>query len=656
MIITCQECDTKFVLDGKLIKPTGSKVRCSSCKNVFTVFPETEIPSSVASQPLVSELDSAPLPPSAPSSSPVDAVDDLAEALDRELDILFGPDDGDASDAPPDPAPLSDVPSLESIEDIDLDDLGLDDLGLTGPVTEPVSDSLDLSGLDLDLFSDEGPHSPTGDEMVDILVAPGGSSEESFDFSDPEPVLNGVDGPISPDVPDLAPEASPYGVEEELDFSDFALSFSDEANELESAGETDALSLSLGEASRGGTVSSDGGDELDLSLDDDFFERASQGPSSPPPLPEETGGMDLELDLDLEPEDSIPENFESPLVEELDLSELEYLLQEEPVSTGHVSDADEIELALDADYHEESPAEEMEPLSMESLDALDFSDIEAMLEHDDKPLDATDGLYGMMDLDLDLDLSTDTETVPVDGGQDRAVPLGEVPDDVPPGDEIPPPSKALKTFTQTGRTGSGRRIFFTLVLVVVLLFIILAGVYALRDEIRERTGVAVPTIGVVETLRETVGSLGIPAVSDWVRPEVKDLDGYLNLATQDVAGRFLTSPLLGDLFVITGKVRNNYSTTRHSIRLIGRLFNKENDEVQVKSFFAGNTMGDEELATLSMRQVDDRLSAPLGDGNINARVRPGQLVSFMVVYANLPDDLTEFAVEVKASTEGAATP
>ena len=39
MIITCDECSTRFRLDESLLKDEGSKVRCSLCKHVFTAFP-----------------------------------------------------------------------------------------------------------------------------------------------------------------------------------------------------------------------------------------------------------------------------------------------------------------------------------------------------------------------------------------------------------------------------------------------------------------------------------------------------------------------------------------------------------------------------------------------------------------------------------------
>ena len=39
MIIECEKCHAKFNLDENLLKETGSKVRCSRCKHVFTAFP-----------------------------------------------------------------------------------------------------------------------------------------------------------------------------------------------------------------------------------------------------------------------------------------------------------------------------------------------------------------------------------------------------------------------------------------------------------------------------------------------------------------------------------------------------------------------------------------------------------------------------------------
>jgi predicted Zn finger-like uncharacterized protein len=39
MIIRCEKCGTKFQLDDDAVKPAGTKVRCSVCKHIFTVYP-----------------------------------------------------------------------------------------------------------------------------------------------------------------------------------------------------------------------------------------------------------------------------------------------------------------------------------------------------------------------------------------------------------------------------------------------------------------------------------------------------------------------------------------------------------------------------------------------------------------------------------------
>lgn len=39
MIVSCTECNAKYNLDEGLIKAEGSRVRCSLCKHVFTIYP-----------------------------------------------------------------------------------------------------------------------------------------------------------------------------------------------------------------------------------------------------------------------------------------------------------------------------------------------------------------------------------------------------------------------------------------------------------------------------------------------------------------------------------------------------------------------------------------------------------------------------------------
>lgn len=700
MIITCQECDSRFVLDDKLIKPAGSKVRCSSCKHVFKVYPETAAPSpgELRTPPPVSApAVPSPPPPKAPAPRELDAGDDLADELDRELDRLFGLD-GSATEEPesppaavkpsPPPAPAATRPvtpvDLSSeelrIDDIDLSDLdldlSLDDEGSPAMTTGggPVEESLDFSDLEVSL---------TGEDLD------GSGLDGDFDFSD----LGLLEGDAAPEAPPALDDELDFSLldealeapsdqsggpvsdpELELDFSDLALSLDDGPPAVTRKDEADELSLSLDdsdlkELSLGGTS------ELDLSLDDDLFGEApvasgAAGAKGDARVAQDDGLLDFDLDLDLDMEEPEPVKvpMKGTLDEELDLSELEGLLKEAPDSGDALPEEEDIELELDFDFQADATTQELEPLSKDVLDESDFSDIEAMLEKDDKPLDVADELDGDVDLDFELDLAPEMEPAvsPSMGAKPKPVAVkpavavagidqAEIFDDEPDVAQKPyPRSKASRSYGSGGGAGSGLRIFLTMLLMVALLFAILVGIYALRDRIRDRTGIAIPTIGLVEQAREQVAALDIPGVSDWVRPQVIDPDGALNLITQDVTGRFVNSPSLGDLFVITGKVRNNYPTTRHSILLMGRLFTKENKEIQAKSFYAANLITDRELATLTMAQIDRRLNVALGQENMNARVSPGQVIPFMAVFAKLPDDLAEYAVEVRESKEGSA--
>ena len=43
MIILCKSCQASYRIDPIILKPTGSKVRCSKCQEVFTLFPPEQI-------------------------------------------------------------------------------------------------------------------------------------------------------------------------------------------------------------------------------------------------------------------------------------------------------------------------------------------------------------------------------------------------------------------------------------------------------------------------------------------------------------------------------------------------------------------------------------------------------------------------------------
>ncbi|RLB84765.1 MAG: hypothetical protein DRH24_04085 [Deltaproteobacteria bacterium] len=57
MIITCKACNTSFNLNERLLKPGGSKVRCSKCKEIFMAYPVVPLKEAEKPDEIISDLE-----------------------------------------------------------------------------------------------------------------------------------------------------------------------------------------------------------------------------------------------------------------------------------------------------------------------------------------------------------------------------------------------------------------------------------------------------------------------------------------------------------------------------------------------------------------------------------------------------------------------
>jgi hypothetical protein len=142
----------------------------------------------------------------------------------------------------------------------------------------------------------------------------------------------------------------------------------------------------------------------------------------------------------------------------------------------------------------------------------------------------------------------------------------------------------------------------------------------------------------------------IPFVSQLVKPKVQD-DGNLNMSTFDINSKFIENNKAGRLFVVTGKVKNGYPETRGFIQLSGKLFTKGKQLAMTETVFGGNMLSDMELSSLEVEAIKKRLSVRFGDKKASMKVAPDKSLPFMVVFSNLPKaQLEEFTIEVVKST------
>ncbi len=427
MIITCEACNTSFNLDDKMLKATGSKVRCSVCSNVFTAFPQQapapELPAEAvetdaAPEPKPSpetDLAAAPAPASPTPDTPAAAdaadvhtpeTDILAEdtgalfSEDTDLDFALEdePEDGVSSteiedavsdaleddqadlsfepEAEPDPALESDIVGESDATVIaDLDDL---DLSLSPEHTNEDAAATVIADLDDDMnLSLDGPP-----DVAETIIAD--LDQDDFDLDAPPETDGGAEGTATV-IGDLDDESL------DLD-SDFSL-------------EPEGAPESAASADEGLPETMDDLEDLDLTLD---VEKDAQAPQTAAGAPEavDTSLDDLSLDFDLEPDADITE---APSADD----------------AGIVVD-EELDLTLDSD---DLDAVKMEPASDSPAldDDLDLSSLEGLLDDDEASGD--DSVTMVVDQDEVLALDMDDET-PADVSDTVGAPGGETLEDL----------------------------------------------------------------------------------------------------------------------------------------------------------------------------------------------------------------------------------
>lgn len=405
MIVNCEGCETGFQVDERLLKPGGSKVRCSKCRHVFVVYPPPP-PVDDTEDPIVLSDEMAAVGNNDPQDT------DMA-SIAAKLDELF--DDTPATRP---------GPTAEESEMLDVGDL------LTEDSAAPADTSAERGELDfdLDLGVDAGGAGTVETAAIESQPpAAGAPAEEEIDFN-----------------MELAPAGQPAEAAEDLpDLNELEIDLSTLEADVD-----DAAAAPKAEAGPEGAA----GQDLELNfdfegpaLDDAAAEMGgpadAAGQKAAVPSSEELS-LDLinELHLDLE---SAPEATTTTLsknaqranplgkTDQIDLDDLENLLDDlEPAAGQTAGDAGEelvseiqiepvsdevpdLDLSFLTDAGTDTPvpppaaeAAKPEPVAaaapreMGNSDELDFSDLSNILEDEHSQAEKAQEIQ---DIDLVLD-------------------------------------------------------------------------------------------------------------------------------------------------------------------------------------------------------------------------------------------------------------
>jgi len=143
----------------------------------------------------------------------------------------------------------------------------------------------------------------------------------------------------------------------------------------------------------------------------------------------------------------------------------------------------------------------------------------------------------------------------------------------------------------------------------------------------------------------------LPFLKGADKPDAKD-PGIRRLSFRAITGHFGQSSSAGQLFIIKGMVVNNYSGSRSSILIKGSILDDKGKVVKTKLVYAGNTFTDNEIKELTVERISQAMRNKPGKGNMNTNIKPQVAVPFMVIFEELPDNLSEFTVEAVSSAPG----
>lgn len=559
MIITCEVCSTQFVLDDALIKPEGSKVRCSKCRHIFTAFPpdhpKIEIPHGSKSEEHDSAFDEHAF-----------QDDDLQDSDIDFSDIEF--DEPEFQQKPPEHQATTKTPDSQD-QDIEIED----------PAKDFDEDGLDFETADFEIdeaeldFQDE-------DLKLDT---------QEFEF---EEIENGS-------VSGLAPMSDDS--DSDTDTADIEISFAqDEYPDADL--ELEELSLDM--------------DDLELDTEKDESPELDFDDDAQPDLILED---DDQEDLSLEPEES---QIDAP-----DQPQGDIIGQQPDVNHDGLASND-VELEFD-DSEEPSEGrddrEADEEIEETASEQDKFAEYDKVLEQETEPEDS-----GIIIPAPEIKDNTDTPETPLTPTDDEIDTTTEA--SIDQSALITPPSAQNVRQKRSARKKKGGSLAVKILLVLFLL--IIAAYVAII-----RLGITIPLVSDIQ----------IPVITQWLDPQQPAPQPPLKPVIDEpsIDGRFVSNKSAGDLFIVTGRIENPSNTAVSYIQVKGTLMTNDNTKAATLLAYCGNIIPEEILKSGNISDITKQMGVKQGHQNTNVNIKPGTSVMFMLVFSNLPEDLSNFTVAIE---------
>jgi predicted Zn finger-like uncharacterized protein len=137
-----------------------------------------------------------------------------------------------------------------------------------------------------------------------------------------------------------------------------------------------------------------------------------------------------------------------------------------------------------------------------------------------------------------------------------------------------------------------------------------------------------------------------------LRPKpVPEPTGIEQLTLVETSGYFVDNQQDGQLFVIQGRVRNEFPEAKRWIHLRAKLYTTDGRTARQQDFYAGNKLSDQQLQSMPLQALLVLVQRrPTTEERARVIAAQGE-VSFTVPFGNLPEltKLSDYSVEIIAS-------
>ena len=116
-------------------------------------------------------------------------------------------------------------------------------------------------------------------------------------------------------------------------------------------------------------------------------------------------------------------------------------------------------------------------------------------------------------------------------------------------------------------------------------------------------------------------------------------------------GFFIDNKQAGQLFVIQGRVRNDFPVPRRWIHLRAKLYTTDGQTARQLDFFAGTMLSDQQLKNVPLEELLGLIQRPPVKQDRVQTIAAREEVTFTVPFGDLPEltELSDYSVEILAS-------